>query len=303
MRLSEILKGLEFKRKGPGADPEIGRVTKDSRSVRSGDMFVAYRGYAQDGHGFIEDAVSRGAGTVVAEKDFAAPAGVEKILVKETRAALPVIADNFYGHPSRVLKTVGVTGTNGKTTITYVIESILKKAGANPGVIGTISYRIGGKKVPALNTTPGALELQGMLSEIAKSSDPYVVMEVSSHALDQRRVDKVLYDAAIFTNITPEHLDYHKTPEEYFRAKAGIFDALKAGGVAILNNDDDKVAALKRSIKAPVITYGLKAADVSAKNVRLSINNSKFDVITPKGSFAVSTSLVGRHNVSNLLAA
>ena len=303
MRLSEILKGVEFKRTGPGTDHEIGRVTKDSRVVQKGDMFVAFRGYAQDGYGFIGEAISHMPKAVVAEKDFDAPDSVEKVLVKDTRTALAIIADNFYGHPSQKLKTIGVTGTNGKTTITYVIESILKAAGAKPGVIGTISYRIGGKSLPALNTTPGSLELQEMLARIAELPEPCAVMEVSSHALDQHRIDKVLYDAAIFTNITPEHLDYHKTLEEYFRAKARIFDALKAGGVAILNSDDDKVASLKKSIKSKVITYGLKGADVSAKNIRLSIDNSKFDIVTPKGFFSVSTSLIGRYNVSNLLAA
>ena len=165
----------------------------------------------------------------MAEKDFDAPDSVVKIVVKDTRSALPVMADNFYGHPSQKLKVIGVTGTNGKTTITYIIESILKKAGEEPGVIGTISYRINGKTMPAKNTTPGPLELQSMLSEMVRSSAHYAVMEVSSHALDQRRVERVSFDAAIFTNITPEHLDYHKTVKEYFNAKAKIFANLKDG--------------------------------------------------------------------------
>ena len=304
MRLAEILKGTENKNIGISADPDIRRITNDSRSVASGDMFVAFRGYVANGYDFINGAVSKGAGVIIAEKDFEAPDNVMKIVVKDTRSALPVIADNFYGHPSQKLKVIGVTGTNGKTTITYIIESILKKAGEEPGVIGTISYRINGKTSRAKNTTPGPLELQSMLSDMVRSSAHYAVMEVSSHALDQRRVECVFFDVAIFTNITPEHLDYHKTEKEYFNAKAKIFAHLKTVGCAILNNDDYKVAALKDSIKNKIITFGIKEkSDVSARNIRLSLDSSEFDAVTPRGFFKVSTSLIGKHNVSNILAA
>ena len=304
MRLAEILKGIEYKKTGSSADPEIKRLTNDSRSVVKGDMFVAFRGYVTDGCRFINEAAAKGAGVIVAEKDFDVPDSVIKIVVKDTRSALPVIADNFYAHPSQRLKVIGVTGTNGKTTITYIIESILKKAGEEPGVIGTISYRLGGRTMPAKNTTPGPIELQSMLSDMVRSSVHYAIMEVSSHALDQRRVERVSFDAAIFTNITPEHLDYHKTVKEYFNAKVKIFDDLKPNGCAILNNDDDKIAALKSSLKNRAIIYGMKdGADISAGNVRLLLDHSEFDVVTPKGYFKVSTSLIGRHNVSNILAA
>ena len=304
MFLKEILKGTGYKLSGPDAETEVGSVTNDSRAVKRDGMFVAFRGYAADGYAFIDEAVAKGARAIVAEKDFKAPANVVKLIVEDTRAVFPVIADNFYGHPSEKLKVIGVTGTNGKTTITYIIESILRSAGEEPAVIGTISYRLAGKVVPAKNTTPGPLDLASMLAEAVRSAGRYAVMEVSSHALDQHRVDSIAFDAAIFTNITPEHLDYHKTLEEYFGAKVKIFGRLKKGGAGILNIDDDKVAALKASIKNRVITYGMKAsADISVKNIRLSIDNSKFDVTTPKGSFSVSTSLIGRYNVSNILAA
>ena len=304
MHLTEILKGIEYKSIGPSADPEIKHIADDSRSVTTGDMFVAFKGYDADGYTFINEAVAKGAGVIVAEKDFNAPNSVVKVVIKDVRSALAAMADNFYGHPSQKLKVLGVTGTNGKTTITYIIENILRKAGEEPGVIGTISYRLRGKMVPAKNTTPGSLELQSMLYEMVKSSAHYAVMEVSSHALDQLRVGRVSFDVAIFTNITPEHLDYHKTMKEYFNAKAKIFANLKVGGCAILNNDDDKVASLKGSIKNKIVTYGIKErSDVSAKNVRLSLDGSKFDVVMPKGSFNVSTGLIGRHNVSNILAA
>ncbi len=304
MRLAEILRGIKYKSAGSVTDLEIERVTNDSRSAARGDMFVALRGYVADGYKFINEAVKKGAGVVVAEKDFDAPGSVVKILVEDTRSALPVMAGNFYGHPSQKLKVIGVTGTNGKTTITYIIESILKKSGDEPGVIGTISYRSPGRAISAKNTTPGPLELQSILSEMVKSSSHYAVMEVSSHALDQRRIEGILFDAAIFTNITPEHLDYHKKLKEYFNAKVKIFAHLKADGCAILNADDDKVAALKKSIENRVITYGIEAkSDISAKNIRLSIDSSEFNIVMPKDSFNVSTHLVGMHNVSNILAA
>ena len=304
MLLSEILHGIEHSAVGPDAGSEIIRVTDNSRTVKNGDMFVALRGYTVDGYGFIDEAAAKGARAIVSEKDFQAPRGIVKVLVGDTRTAFPVIADNFFGHPSQKLKVIGVTGTNGKTTITYIVESILKRAGEEPGVIGTISYRIGGRIMPAKNTTPGPLELQAMLAEVARSSGRYAVMEVSSHALDQHRVDAISYDAAIFTNITPEHLDYHKTLNGYFNAKVKIFDRLKEDGTAILNADDKKVASMKSSLKKKALTYGVKErADIFAKDIRLSIDDSRFCIITPDGSFNVTTSLIGRHNVSNLLAA
>ncbi len=304
MRLKKIMEGIEYEPLGPVPDMEIARVTSDSRSVARGDMFIAFRGYSINGHKFIKEAVDRGAKVILAEEDFAGPDGVVKILVRDTRAATPAIAGNFYGHPSKKLKMIGVTGTNGKTTITYVIESILREAGEGSGVIGTINYRLNGRVVPARNTTPGPLELQSMLCEIAGTGARYAVMEVSSHALDQGRADGILFDAGIFTNITPEHLDYHKTLSEYYTAKAKIFSYMKENGVAILNKDDKLVARLEKTLKLKILSYGLnKGSEVTARGVRLSLDDSDFTVVTPGGEFKVSTRLVGRHNVSNILAA
>lgn len=282
----------------------IRRITDDSRKVRKGDFFIAVRGCNTDGHRFINEAISKGAAFVMADRDFTAPAGVEKILVKDARAAMPIIADNFYGCPSKKMKMIGVTGTNGKTTITYLIENILKKSKKRTGVIGTINYRINGREIPSKNTTPGTIELQSLLAEMLKRKTRYVVMEVSSHSLDQNRVECILFDAVIFTNITKEHLDYHKTLKNYFIAKTRLFKKLKAGGMAILNNDDAMVASLKKRIKNKVLTYGVrKEADITAKNLILTMDMSSFTVKTPKGSFEIKTRLIGRHNVSNILAA
>lgn len=279
-------------------------VTCDSREVQKGGLFVAVRGHDIDGHGFIGDAVRKGAKAIVAEKDFDCPGGVRKILVKDTRLAASAIAADFFGQPSKKLKMIGVTGTNGKTTITYLMESIIKENGKECGVIGTINYRLKGRLVPAKNTTPGPFELQPILAEMLKKGVRYAVMEVSSHSLEQHRVDDVWFDAAIFTNLTREHLDYHNTLESYFGAKASLFKKLKTKGTAVLNADDKKVLSLKRNMRNKVITYGVKkGAMVRAADIRLSLDGSRFMVDTPKGRIVIGTKLVGRHNVSNILAA
>jgi len=304
MHLEKILQGLEFKADGEISNIEIPSLTCDSRAVKAGDMFVAFRGYAEDGCKYINDAIAKGARVILAEKDFEASHSITKIIVKETRTALPVIAANFYGHPERALKIIGVTGTNGKTTITYIIENILKAAGIGAGVIGTINYRLKGKVSPAKNTTPGPLELESMFQDMVRNSLEYAVMEVSSHSLDQHRVDGVPFDAAIFTNITSEHLDYHKTLEEYFKAKAKIFGMLKEDGFAILNKDDRKVASLRASIKRKVVSYGIKEdALIMARDIRLTLEGTGFVITTPDGPIEIKTKLIGMHNVSNILAA
>lgn len=304
MIIKDILKGIEF-RADPDADHlDIRRITNDSRTAGDGDLFVAIKGYAADGNVFIQEAVSKGAKAVVAEKGAVVPQGVSRIIVDNARAALPVIAGNFYGHPSDLLKVVGVTGTNGKTTITYILESIIKNTGRDAGVIGTINYRIKDRSVPARNTTPGALELQSLLADMVGTGLDYAVMEVSSHSLDQGRVDNVWFDAAIFTNITGEHLDYHKTMSNYLTAKIKMFDHLKKDAVAVLNNDDTRVASLARSLKKHLLTYAVRNdAHIRAKDIKLSITGSEFIVVTPAISFDVHTRLVGMHNVSNILAA
>jgi UDP-N-acetylmuramoyl-L-alanyl-D-glutamate--2,6-diaminopimelate ligase len=303
IKLKNILNTVPYKTDRSISGVTIRKVTNDSRKVSAGDLFIALRGYKIDGYGFIEGAIKKGAKVIVSERDFSAPKNVVKILVKDTRTASPAIAANFYKNPSKKLRIVGVTGTNGKTTITYIIENIFKAAGMPAGVIGTINYRIKGRLLPAANTTPGPLELQALFSRMLKSGVRDVVMEVSSHSLDQGRVDHILFDVGIFTNITKEHLDYHKTIKKYFNAKVKLFDKLKKGAVAVLNNDDHMVSGLKRRVKNKVLTYGLnKRSDVMACDIKLSMDNTSFNIKTPKGSFEISTGLIGKHNVSNILA-
>lgn len=304
MKLKDILKGVKFVTAYDVDDIDVRRVTCDSRDVRKDDLFIAIKGHASDGTSFIPEAVAKGASIVISEAGADLPEGIVKITVDNMRLALPVIAGNFYSDPSKVLKVAGVTGTNGKTTITYILENIINSTGKETGVLGTVNYRFRNKVIPAKNTTPGPLDLQLLLADMVGAGLDYAVMEVSSHALDQHRVDNVWFDAAIFTNITSEHLDYHETLANYLAAKVKIFEHLKRDGTAILNNDDIRVAALKRSIKQPVLTYGIKSeADVLAKEVKLSIDGSEFLAVTPGISFDVKTRLIGMHNVSNILAA
>lgn len=304
MKLAKLIKGLSTRRIEGPVDLEVRDITDDSRTVKRGGLFIAVRGHAVDGSKFIDCAVASGAKIVVSEKDFRCSTDVLKILVYDSRAAMNIIAGNFYGHPSSKLKTVGITGTNGKTTITYMIESMIKAAGKDAGVIGTINYRVKGKVVPANNTTPGAIVLQKMLADMVRLKAGYAIMEVSSHSLAQGRIDGILLDVGLFTNITSDHLDYHKTTANYFRAKKKLFEKLKSGGTAILNMDDRKVASLKRTLVRRVVTFSVKRrVDVIPQDICISMDGSRFNVITPRGKLRIRTKLIGMHNISNILAA
>lgn len=304
MLLKDVLKAVDFNIKAGPPDMDIIAVTDDSRTAVPGSIFVAIEGHKKDGRDFVGEAVSNGATVIVSGPGLIAPEGVVKVSVSDVRAALAAMAKNFYGDPSAKLKVIGVTGTNGKTTITYLVEAIAKSAGAGAGVIGTINYRFNGDIRPAENTTPGSLELERLLSDMVDSGVKYVAMEASSHALDQGRISGVRLDVGLFTNITSDHLDYHKTKDEYFKAKSRIFEHLKGGGIAVLNYDDKKVMSLRGTIRAKTLTYGTEqASDIRAFNINLSPGGSSFDVSTPSGTFPVKTHLIGMHNVSNCLAA
>jgi len=304
MDIKKVLKDVRVRAGENIRNVDIDRITDDSRKVLPGDLFVALKGHSLDASKFVDLALDAGARAIVTDKEFDSRPGISKILVDDTRLALGAIASNFYGHPSRRLKVVGITGTNGKTTVSYLIESIIKASGCDAGVIGTINYRLNGKTLPAINTTPGALALQEMLREMVSSNTGYAVIEVSSHSLDQGRVDNVLFDVGVFTNLTSDHLDYHKTMANYFKAKKRLFEKLKAEGSAVLNLDDSKAASLKKSIKNRVITYGTKGrCDVGAIDIVLSMAGTRFIARTPDAKFNIRTRLIGIHNVSNILAA
>jgi UDP-N-acetylmuramoyl-L-alanyl-D-glutamate--2,6-diaminopimelate ligase len=282
-------------------------IADDSRAVSSGSLFVAVKGERVDGHQFVSMAMNGGAGSVVAQQPMETGT-VPFIQVQDSRKALGLLGSRFYGDPSARLRMVGVTGTNGKTTTTYVCKALLEAVNARVGLIGTVAYQIGDTRLPAAHTTPGALELQQLLAEMVTHRCTAAVMEVSSHALAQDRTSGCEYDVAVFSNLTQDHLDFHGTMEAYFQAKLRLFtgsiEGSKANKRAIVNVDDSYGPRIVEQCPVPVWTYGLKAkADLRAEDVRLSLQGTVFTAATPIGNFRIESHLVGEHNVYNLLAA
>jgi UDP-N-acetylmuramoyl-L-alanyl-D-glutamate--2,6-diaminopimelate ligase len=289
------------------ANLEIKGITCNSKDVKKGFAFVAIKGNRQDGSRFIKEAIARGAGVVVVQDKIPRLDISQKIkflTVNNCRQFLAKTANKFYGFPSDKIKVVGITGTNGKTTIAYLIEALAKESGLACGVIGTITHRFGGKKIIAKNTTPGAAELQSLLAQMQARQIKYCAMEVSSHALDQQRVAGINFSRAIFTNLTQDHLDYHKNLESYFLAKAKLFRYLPARSVAIINNDDRYSYRLKGLTKARILTYGInQKSTVEARDIDFGIHSTKFALVAPKINIKIQTNLVGRYNIYNILAA
>jgi UDP-N-acetylmuramoyl-L-alanyl-D-glutamate--2,6-diaminopimelate ligase len=305
--LQVLLQGAEVHSGFPEKPLRIRQVANDSRKVQAGALFVAIHGVATDGNLFAKDAVARGAVAVVSEDP--APAEWQKeipwIQVSEGRKTLAIAAANFYGRPAQALKLVGVTGTNGKTTTTSLIDSILRASGAKTGLLGTIAYRTPGGEHPAPNTTPESLDLQSFFAEIRDAGGTYATMEASSHALAMDRLWRCHFAAAVFTNLTRDHIDYHKTFENYFAAKRLLFEGTGADApdVSVINTDDEwgkKLAGLGKK----TLTYGLQnGADLKARKFQLSFKGLNFTAQTPNGPIQVESALVGRINVYNILAA
>lgn len=288
-------------------DRTVTSVTDDSRAVASGSLFVAVKGERVDGHRFVAQAAQAGAAAIVAQESVET-GSLPFVKVADSRKALGFIGSRFYGDPSARLSMIGVTGTNGKTTTTYLCKALLEGIGRHVGLIGTVAYQIGAETIPASHTTPGALELQGLLMKMTQAGLNSVVMEVSSHALAMDRTAGCEYDAAVFTNLTQDHLDYHRTMEEYFQAKLRLFTGLgkgkKTGQRAIINMDDPLGAEIRAACRVPVWGYAVTSqADLKAERVHLSMNGSAFSAATPAGTFTVESRLVGEHNVYNLLGA
>lgn len=285
----------------------VKEITDDSRAVSAGSLFVAVIGERVDGHQFVPAALSRGAGGLVAQQ-LIETGDVPFAYVTDSRKALGLLASHFYGDPSSRLRMVGVTGTNGKTTTTYICKAFLEAVGGRAGLIGTVGYQIGETRIPAAHTTPGALELQQLLAKMVTHGCTTAVMEVSSHALAQNRTSGCEYDVAVFSNLTQDHLDFHGSMEAYFQAKLRLFTGLiggkKGNKRAIVNVDDSYGPRIVEQCPVPVWTYALKAkADLRAEDVRLSLQGTRFTAVTPQGNFRIESRLVGEHNVYNLLAA
>ena len=311
MRVAELLASVRGKvevlEQRGNLDVTVTSMTDDSRAVTKGSLFVAVKGERVDGHDFIENAKQAGAAAVVAQRPVET-GSLSYVRVSDSRKALGWLGSRFHDDPSARLTMVGITGTNGKTTTTYLCKALLEGTGRRVGLIGTVAYQIGTETIPASNTTPGALDLQRLLAKMIRNGLNTVVMEVSSHALALDRTVGCEYDIAVFTNLTQDHLDFHTDMEDYCQAKLRLFtgfaDGQKTGKRAIVNLDDPYGVQIRAVCPMPVWGYALSnQAELKAERVRLSPTGTRFSAATPAGSFPVESRLVGEHNVYNLLGA
>jgi UDP-N-acetylmuramoyl-L-alanyl-D-glutamate--2,6-diaminopimelate ligase len=307
MTFQQVLDGAEVL--ALSGDPGVSSVEYDSRRVKPGCLFVAMRGESSDGNRFIDQAIQGGAVAVVTDAAAEKPRpGIAWAVVPNGRRALARISANFYKKPAERIAITGITGTNGKSTTAFLLESILTAAGRKSALIGTIEYHVAGKVLPAPHTTPEALELNRIFSEALGWGATDAVMEVSSHALAQERVFGVPFDVAVFTNLTRDHLDYHGTMEEYFAAKRVLFEGsgTDAPRAVVTNVDDEygvKLAEFSRKRSSVVLKYGWERGDLHAEKVEITTRGTRFDLVTPAAKIAVFSALIGRVNVYNILAA
>ncbi|PEO42922.1 UDP-N-acetylmuramoyl-L-alanyl-D-glutamate--2,6-diaminopimelate ligase [Bacillus pseudomycoides] len=292
----------------PKENPEITSIEADSRKVTNGSLFVCMKGYTVDSHDFAKQAAAQGAAAIVAERPI--DVDVPVVLVKNTYRSLAVLADYFYGQPTHKLHLIGITGTNGKTTTSHIMDEIMRTHGHKTGLIGTINMKIGDETFEVKNTTPDALTLQQTFRRMVEQNVNSAVMEVSSHALSLGRVHGCDYDVAVFTNLTQDHLDYHKTMEEYKHAKGLLFAQLgnsyhhNREKYAVLNSDDPVTEEYMRSTAATVITYGIDThSDIMAKDIVMTSGGTTFTLVTPSESVNITMKLIGKFNVYNVLAA
>ena len=309
MRLNEMINNLEvFTRIGTD-EMEISSIEFDSRQVKEGSLFIAMKGLKVDGHQYIDQAIKRGAKCIVVE-DFNVFTSlkneklVDAIYVDSASKAMALLANAFYGYPSNEVKLIGITGTNGKTTTTYILKSILELAGKKVGIIGTIGYWIGNKFIPAEKTTPESVKIFEMMKKMKNESVDYVVMEVSSIALVLDRVYGLKYDIAAFTNLTQDHLDFHQTFEKYFEAKKILFDFnLKTDGTAIYNNDDPYGDRISADFKGRKKSYGLRSGDFVGALHELNFDGMRLSINYDGVSIEIQSELTGKFNAYNILTA
>lgn len=309
MKLTKLLSVVPFFETKSVIDSiDISRIEVDSRSVSKGSLFICIAGFTVDGHEFVEQAIENGASAIIAEKTI--ESSVPTIIVPNTSRAAAMISATFYHHPTKRLPLIGVTGTNGKTTVTYLLESIFNQFKKKTGVIGTIQMKIGGETYPVKNTTPDALSLQKIFNQMTNEHVDQALMEVSSHALDLGRVSGCDFDIAVFTNLSQDHLDYHNNMDDYLHAKSLLFSQLGntfndgQKKFAVINQDDVSAEVLKRSTVQHVLTYGCETkSQVMATAINLEVAKTTFTLETPIGSTNVTSKLIGMFNVYNMLAA
>ncbi len=304
MKLRELIKDVDVLSSKGDLDIEINGIAYDSRKVKKGDLFICVSGYTQDGHNYISDAQSKGAVAFIVEKDVDL-AGAAVVKVHSSRLAMPLLASGFYNNPTQRLRLIGITGTNGKTTTTYLIKSIMETNGKSIGLLGTISTQIGDKTFVSSRTTPESLDLQSLFREMADSAIDYAVMEVSSHSLELGRVEGCNFRIGVFTNLTQDHLDFHKTIENYRNAKKKLFYMTK--GANIINIDDEHgriIADEVGKLRIPLITYGIdNKADIMARNIDITSKGVSFTLVTPKYEEMICIKIPGKFSVYNALAA
>jgi len=299
VKIEEILKGLTYTVLSGDKSIEINNPQYDSRKIKCGDMFFAIGGFNVDGHNFISKAIENGAKTVVVEKDVTLVEGITFIKVENGRRALAIAASNFYNNPSKKMKIMGITGTNGKTTSAFMLKGILEAKGYKVGLIGTIANYIGNKEIHTEKTTPESLELQQLFKDMVDSDIDYCVMEVSSHSLDLDRVYGIEFSQGIFTNLTQDHLDFHKTFENYFNAKSKLFKICKH---SVVNVDDSYGIKLLEKINSRVTTYSIeKESDLKGTDINLESTGIIFNLKGNEKTYKVQLPIPGRYNVYNAL--
>lgn len=306
LTLHQLLSGVQYQMLQGDPAAMVTGVEYDSRRVEAGNVFVCISGFNNDGHDFASQAIANGASTLIVERNLVAPEDCNIVLVQNTRAVLPVLAANFYGRPSEKLRVIGVTGTNGKTTTTHLIRSVLEENGYKVGLLGTLYGSFGDYVEQYANTTPESLDVERFIHRVLQGGGSHVIMEVSSHALDLGRVDEIDFDGAVFTNLTQDHLDYHKSMESYREAKLKLFAGLSSadGHYGIINNDDSNSEFFLRTGKTKKVSYGIENdADVKAVDIQIDPRGSHLKIIYPGGEILCHTKLAGIFNVYNTLAA
>ena len=301
MEIKRILNGINYETlQEINGDISAQNMEYDSRKIGNGDIFIALKGHTVDGHNFIEKAIEKGAKTIlISKKDISLKEGINYYYVENLSEDMGKIASNFYGYPQNNLKIIGVTGTNGKTTITYIIESLLGEE--KTARLGTVEYKVGDEVIPAPNTTPMSLDIVKMCKKAVDKNLEYLVMEISSHGLELGRVNMLKLDVAIFTNLTQDHLDFHKTMENYFNSKKKIFNLLKDKRNSVINIDDEYG---KRYISyTSGISYGLEKGDITGKIENISRHGQKVELKIFNNKYEIELKLLGKFNLYNLLGA
>ena len=311
MELTQLLNSLHvIQVTGEVQRKDVADIVYDSRKVQKNSVFVAIKGYKTDGHKFLQDAINKGAVAVVVEvensipDEFVAHAQIAKIVVKDCRKALAELSKGFYKDPTSKLKLIGITGTNGKTTSTFILKNILQSTGHKTGLVGTIANYVGDLKIDSKLTTPESNDLNRLFYDMIQAGCSHSVMEVSSHSLILNRIYGLDFSAAIFSNITSDHLDFHQTFEEYFKAKKILFDGLSSDSFAIINSDDASGKEIIKDCKAKIVTYGISNySDYQIKNIRYDLNGTDFTITHNNFDYSINTSLIGTFNAYNATSA